>query len=96
MLRSCYLGVLFSFASEKRNKSAAPDFKAKWISIFKKFTAEKITIAGAEKDNSPFTGAKRGDTIMTVNTGDADNSLIFVLRNVEGKGWLVVAERTDY
>jgi len=73
-----------------------PDVKAKWISIFKKFTAEKITIAPADKDNSPFTGVKRGDTIMTVNTGDADNALIFVLRNVGGKGWLVVAERTDY
>ena len=96
MLRSCYRGVLFSFASEKRNKSAPPDVKAKWINIFKKFTAEKITIAPADKDNSPFTGVKRGDAIMTVNTGDADNSLIFVLRNVGGKGWLIVAERTDY
>jgi len=73
-----------------------PDVKAKWISIFKKFTGDKITIAPADKDNSPFTGAKRGDTIMTVNTGDDDNALIFVLRNVGGKGWLVVAERTDY
>jgi hypothetical protein len=33
---------------------------------------------------------------MTVNTGDDDNNLIFVLRNVGGKGWVVVAERTDY
>jgi len=72
------------------------DAKAKWISIFKKFTGDKITIAPADKDNSPFTGANRGDTIMTVNTGDDDNALIFVLRNVGGKGWLVVAERTDY
>ena len=73
-----------------------PNVKTKWISIFKKFTAEKITIAPADKDNSPFTSVKRGDTIMTVNTGDDDNTLIFVLRNVGGKGWLVVAERTDY
>ena len=81
---------------KKRNKSAPPDVKAKWISIFKKLTAEKITIAPTDKDNLPFAGAKRGDTIMTVNPGDDDNALIFVLRNVGGKGWLVVAERTDY
>jgi len=73
-----------------------PNVKAKWISIFKKFTGDKITIAPAGKDNSPFADVKRGDTIMTVNTGDDDNALIFVLRNVGGKGWLVVAERTDY
>ena len=72
------------------------DAKAKWRRIFKTFTGDKITITGANKDNSQFAGAKPGDTIMTVNTGDDDNALIFVLRNVGGKGWLVVAERTDY
>ncbi len=57
-------------------------------------TALSMTLAGADKDNSPFTGVKRGDTIMTVNTGD--DALIFVLRNIEPRGWLVIAERTDY
>jgi len=67
--------------------------KARWTDAFKRIGKDQVTISAA--GISALACVKSGDVIMTVRTGD-DNPLVYILRNVSGKGWSVVAERTDY
>lgn len=70
--------------------------KDKWIGIFSKIDARKISFTVCEKADRPFAGVRKGDLVMKVATGPGDDALRFVLRPDDKGRWLVVAEATDY
>ena len=72
--------------------------KDEWVKLFPKIGAEKINITVAQEPDRPFSGVRKGDTIMKVATGQGDKVpfLLFILRRDSQGKLQVVAEATGY
>jgi hypothetical protein len=70
--------------------------KEKWSQLLTRIEKENIHVSTSGKDDQPFAGVKRGDTILKVATGPGDDALHFILRREKDGKLLVHFEATDY
>lgn len=71
--------------------------KKTWSAAFARIENEKIKVSTADKDDQPFAGVKRGDTILRVIAGGRAEALLYFILRRENDGMLFVhLEATDY